>query len=117
LLKRLYILRSTNTVGDLFRLQIQLSIYLDSLVAAEVEIELGGMRDAEVDGGASGDVPRLARLLLLVRTEQSRVVPLLHHYERDARLIFSFQLKQFNKYLFILDSGQLKHKNTSGTKI
>lgn len=67
--------------------------YLYALVTAEVEVELGGVRDAEVDGGAGGDVARLARLLLLVGAEQPRVVPLLHHYERNARLVLRLQLK------------------------
>lgn len=68
-------------------------LYLYTLVAAQIEVELGGMRDAEVDGGAGGDVARLARLLLLVGAEQPRVVPLLYHDERDARLVLRLQLK------------------------
>ena len=67
---------------------------LYALMAAQVEVELGGMRDAEVHGGAGGDVARLAGLLLLVGAEQARVVTLLHHYERDARLVFRFQLSK-----------------------
>lgn len=67
--------------------------YLYSLMAAEIKVELSGVRDAEVDGGAGGDVAGLARLLLLVGAEQARVVPLLHHDERDARLILRLQLQ------------------------
>lgn len=62
-------------------------------MTAEVEVKLGGVRDAQVNCGPGGDVPRLAGLLLLVRAEQPRVVPLLHHDERDARLVLRFQLK------------------------
>lgn len=56
-------------------------------MATEIEVKLSGMRDAEVDGSPGGDVARLARLLLLVRAEQPRVVTLLDHYERYARLV------------------------------
>ena len=44
---------------------------LDPLVRAEVEVELCRVGDAHVNGGTGGDVPALAALLLLVRTEQS----------------------------------------------
>lgn len=66
--------------------------YLNALVAAEVEIKLSGMCNAKVDGGTGRYVSRLARLLLLISAEQPRVVPLLYHYERNARLVFRFQL-------------------------
>ena len=44
---------------------------LDPLVGAEVEVELCRVGDADVHGGAGGDVPALAALLLLVGTEKS----------------------------------------------
>ena len=50
------------------------------------------MCDADVDGGAGGDIARLAGLLFLVRAEQAGVVTLLDHDERDARLVVGFQL-------------------------
>lgn len=65
---------------------------LYTLMTAKIEVELSGVRDAEVDGSAGGDVAGLARLLLLVGAEQPRVVPLLNHDERDTRLVFRFQL-------------------------
>lgn len=61
-------------------------------MTAEIKVEFSGVRDAEVDGGAGRDVARLAGLLLLVGAEQARVVPLLHHDERDARLVLRLQL-------------------------
>ena len=44
---------------------------LDPLVGAEVEVELCRVGDADVHGGAGGDVAALAALLLLVGTEKS----------------------------------------------
>ena len=44
---------------------------LDALVAAQVEVELGGVGDPDVHRGPRRDVPGLTRLLLLVRAEQS----------------------------------------------
>ena len=44
---------------------------LDPLVRAEVEVELCRVGDADIHRSAGGDVPALAALLLLVRTEQS----------------------------------------------
>lgn len=70
----------------------RIGTYLDALVTAQVEIEFGGMRDAEVDRGPGRDVPGLAGLLLLVGAEQPRVMSLLYHDESDARLVLRFQL-------------------------
>ena len=43
----------------------------------QVEVKLSGMGDAHIDGGSGRDVARLAALLLLVGTEQPRVMALL----------------------------------------
>ena len=75
-------------------------------MTAKIEVELGGMRDAEVDCGAGGDVPRLARLFLLVGAEQTRVVALLNYDERDARLVLRLQLEK--------NSFKLASKNRNG---
>lgn len=75
--------------------------HLYALVAAQVEVELGGVRDAEVDGGAGGDVPGLAGLLLLVGAEKARVVALLHHYECDARLVLRLQLRLIFNHIYV----------------
>ena len=40
-------------------------------MGAEIEVELCRVGDADVHRSAGGDVPALAALLLLVRTEQS----------------------------------------------
>lgn len=61
-------------------------------MTAQIEIKLGRMRNTNVDRCARRYVARFARLLLLVRTEQSRVMSLLHHNERDARPIVGLQL-------------------------
>lgn len=61
-------------------------------MTAEIEIEFGGMGDANVHGRTGRNVARLAALFLLVCAEQSRVVTLLHHNERDARFVVGFQL-------------------------
>ena len=68
-----------------------------TLMRAQVEVELRGVGDADVHGGAGGDVAALAALLLLVRAEEARVVPLLHHDEGDPRLVVSLELGR--KYL------------------
>ena len=66
---------------------------LDALVRAQVEVELGGVRDAHVHGGAGRDVAALAALLLLVRAEEARVVALLHHDEGDPWFVVWLQLQ------------------------
>ena len=70
---------------------------LDALVRAQVEVELGGVRDAHVHGGAGRDVAALAALLLLVRAEEARVVPLLHHDEGDPWFVVWLQLQAIVK--------------------
>uniref|UniRef100_A0A2M3ZMP0 Putative secreted peptide n=1 Tax=Anopheles braziliensis TaxID=58242 RepID=A0A2M3ZMP0_9DIPT len=50
------------------------------------------MRDADVHRRARWNVARFATLLLLVRTEQARVVALLHDDEGDARLVVRLEL-------------------------
>ena len=69
---------------------------LNTGVRAQVKVELGGVCDADVDGGAGRDVARLARLLLLVGAEQAGVVALLHHDERDAGLVVCLELDKEN---------------------
>lgn len=65
--------------------------HLDALVAAQVKIELGGMGDTNIDRRTGRYVTTLPALFLLVGAEQPGVVTLLHHYERDARLIVRLQ--------------------------
>ena len=45
---------------------------LDSLVGAQIEVELCRMRDPNIYCGSGGNVPALPALLLLVGAEQSR---------------------------------------------
>jgi hypothetical protein len=47
-------------------------------VTAEVEVEFGWMRDADVDGGAGRNVPTLANLLGFVGTKETRVMTFLN---------------------------------------
>ena len=61
-------------------------------MAAQVEVELRGVRDAHVHRGPGGDVAALADLVLLVSAEEAGVVALLHHDEGDARLVAHLQL-------------------------
>jgi len=42
---------------------------LDALMAAQIEIEFGGMCDAHIDGGACGNIARFAALLLFLGAE------------------------------------------------
>ena len=67
---------------------------LDSLVRAEIEVELCRMRDPNIHCGPGGNVPALPALLLLVRAEEPRVVALLHHDEGDAGLVVSLKLNK-----------------------
>ena len=62
-------------------------------MGAEIEVKLCRVSDPDVHGGPGGDVPALAALLLLVGAEQSGVVTLLHHDERDAGLVVWLKLK------------------------
>ena len=50
------------------------------------------MCDADVDGGAGGDVARLAGLLLLVRAKQPSVMTLLDHNKSNAGLVVRLKL-------------------------
>ena len=63
-------------------------------MGAEIEVELCRVSYPDVHGGSGGDVPALAALLLLVGAEQPGVVTLLHHDERDARLVVSLKLNK-----------------------
>ena len=65
---------------------------LDPLVAAQVEVELGGVGDPDVHRRACRNVSALPTLLLLVRAEEPGVVTLLHHDEGDAGLVVRLQL-------------------------
>ena len=64
---------------------------LDAGVRAQVEVELGGMSDARVHGGARRDVARAAALFFAVRAEETCVVTLLHGHKCDARLVARLQ--------------------------
>ena len=55
---------------------------------AEIEIELGRMRDANVDSGAGWYVSGSANLFAFVVAEQSGVVTLLYGDERNSRPVF-----------------------------
>ena len=66
---------------------------LDPLVRAEVEVELCRVGDADVHRGARWNVPALAALLLLVGTEEPRVVTLLDHDESNTWLVVGLELK------------------------
>ena len=65
--------------------------YLNTGVGAQVEVELGGVADADVHRRPRRDVARLAAPVLAVPAEEAGVVALLHHYERDARLVAHLQ--------------------------
>ena len=69
---------------------------MDSLVRAEIEVELCRMGDPNIHCGTGGDVPALAALLLLVRAEEAGVGALLHHDERDAGLVVCLELDKEN---------------------
>ena len=72
---------------------------------AQVEVELRGVGDADVHGGAGRDVAALAALLLLVRAEEARVVALLHHDEGDPWFVVWLQLQAI--MMTIPSSGSL----------
>lgn len=54
---------------------------------AEIKVKLGGVSDAHIDGGASGNVATAADLFALVRAKEAGVMTLLHHNEGDARAV------------------------------
>ena len=65
---------------------------LDTLVRAKVEVKLCRVCDANINGGAGGDVARFARLLFLFRSEKPRVMPLFDDDEGDSWFVVIFQL-------------------------
>lgn len=66
--------------------------YLDALMRAQVKVEFGRMGDACIHRSTGRDVAGLARLLLLVRAEETRMMTLLDHNECDAWLVIRLQL-------------------------
>ena len=64
-----------------------------TLVGAEIEVELCRVGDADVHRGARWNVAALAALLLLVGTEEPRVVTLLDHDESNTWLVVGLELK------------------------
>lgn len=64
---------------------------LNTLMAAQIEIELRRVGDAYVDGRARRNVAAFARLFLLVGAEETRVMALLYDDKCDARLVVALQ--------------------------
>ena len=62
-------------------------------MGAEIEVELCRVGDADVHRGARWNVAALAALLLLVGTEEPRVVTLLDHDESNTWLVVGLELK------------------------
>jgi hypothetical protein len=64
--------------------------YLNALMRTQVEIKFGWMSDPNIHRCPCRNVPRFARLFLLVSAEETSVMPLLNDNERDAWLVFGF---------------------------
>ena len=60
-------------------------------MTAQVEVKLGGVGNAHVDGGAGWDVAAAAGLVLAVGAEEAGVVALLDDDEGDAWAVVAFQ--------------------------
>lgn len=60
-------------------------------MAAQIEIELGGMCDTNVNCGAGWYIARFTTLLFLVSAEEPSMMPLLNNNKCDAWLITSLQ--------------------------
>lgn len=60
-------------------------------MTAQIEVKLGRMSDANVYSRASRYVTALADLVLLVSTEEARVVALLYNNECDTWLVSHLQ--------------------------
>lgn len=58
--------------------------YLNTLMTAKIKVKFGGVCDSDIDCRASGNISRLATLLLLIRTEQSCMMSLLYDNKCDA---------------------------------
>lgn len=71
-------------------------------MTAQIEVELSGMCDTQVDGGTGGYVATLARLLSLFGAEQTRVVTLLYYDECYTGLVFRFQLQNYVSLVTII---------------
>ena len=64
---------------------------LNALVRAQIEVELCGVGNADIDCRSCRDVARLPRLFFLISTEQTGVVALLNDNEGDPRLVVWLQ--------------------------
>ena len=65
--------------------------YLDSIVTAQIKVELVRMRDTAIHSGTGGDILRSAWFILFVFTEQSCMMPLLNHNKSDSWAILFFK--------------------------
>lgn len=63
---------------------------LNALMRAKVEVKFGWVGNASIDSRAGWYVARFSRLLLLISTKQSGVVPFLYNYKRDTRFVIRF---------------------------
>jgi len=79
---------------------------LDALVAAEIEVELRGVGDTNVNRSARRYVARLPRLLLLVSTEKPGMMAFLDNDEGYPGLVVRLQLDAS-----LADGGQLVLKH------
>lgn len=61
-------------------------------VPAQIEIKLRRMTDPHIHRCSSRNIPATTNLFLLIGAEQSRVMTLLHHDERDSGLVSHLQL-------------------------
>ena len=73
-------------------------------MTAQIEIELGWMRNSNVDRCARRNITRLSTLLLLVGAEQPSVMTFLHNNESDSRTVvgFEFDARFANRGQFVL---------------
>lgn len=79
---------------------------LDALVAAQIEIKLGRMGDADIDRSPSRDVATFARLFLFIGAKQTRVMALLNHDKCNPGFVVGLQ---FNTRLTHSRQFMLKH--------
>lgn len=70
---------------------ILLPTHLDARMAAQEEVEVGGVADRTIDHSPRDDVAAAVRHA--VRRVQPRVVPLLHHNERHRRLVVGLDVR------------------------
>lgn len=79
-------------ISSTMRVKAKVDTHLNTLMTAQIEVELGWMCNANIDCCTRWNISRFAALFFLVSTEQTCMMSLLHYDECDSWTIVGFQL-------------------------